>query len=223
MATNLTQAPGASPANPSRRSIMAVTAAAAAIAVTRPVFASPAEGGLAAAVTAYRTASAACDAFNDSKHMPGLKAWKKAEMAIPHITTRSTFINIAGERVALSTADAADVASARSLMKRKAFPAADFPEYFETSAELVIAADQREAECARLREAHKIDRLREREEELAAHSHRMMWAAVDLPVANLEELAAKLEFLNEVEIWECPSSIEAINADVRRLIQMGAH
>lgn len=180
-------------------------------------------------------AEAECDRFDQEVEMPARRACLAerealpAEEAPPHGEVATTYVNLFGETVRLSTARVGSVASARQMVRDPKPSDMDYPEWRQARLELVALADERdaivaaqtarrEAREAEIVERHQVARLAARSSTLANRSYALRSAAIAMPASNMADILTKLEFVDRVGCEGDPDFVLAsITADVRRL------
>jgi hypothetical protein len=182
---------------------------------------------------------AECDRFDEEVELPARRAcWAEkealpAEKAPPHREVATTYVNLFGETVRLSTARASSVASARQMVRDPQPSDMDHPDWRQARLELVALADERDAIIAaqtarrKAREAkidarHQVARLAARSLTLVDRSYALRSAAIAMPATSLADILTKLEFVDRVGCDGDPDFVLAsITADVRRLTGEG--
>ena len=153
-----------------------------------------------------------------------------AEAQPPHQQCTTTFVNAFGERIRLSTENVHALTTARAIANNDPFWADADEDWKQAHRELVAATDARNAVLAGQTARRKaleqetfarfrIDAIAARSEALAERRCRLWWAAVSSPVACLNDVVTKLDFINRtIPLDECTSeTFVAIAADVRQL------
>lgn len=184
-------------------------------------------------------AEAECDRFDEEVEMPARRAcWAEKEAlpveeAPPHREVATTYVNLFGETVRLSTARASSVASARQMVRDPQPSDMDYPDWRQARLELVALADERDAIIAaqtarrKAREAkidarHQVARLAARSLTLVDRSYALRSAAIAMPATSMADILTKLEFVDRVGCEGDPDFVLAsITADVRRLTGEG--
>lgn len=182
---------------------------------------------------------AECDRFDEEVELPARRAcWAEKEAlpveeAPPHRQVATTYVNLFGETVRLSTARASSVASARQMVRDPQPSDMDHPDWRQARLELVALADERDAIIAaqtvrrKAREAkidarHQVARLAARSLTLVDRSYALRSAAIAMPATSLADILTKLEFVDRVGCDGDPDFVLAsITADVRRLTEEG--
>lgn len=214
--------PGSAPANPSRRSALAILGTApiallpslAVLQCSEKADAAP-TGSLAEPIRHYRTLLADYDRFDAEVHMPALTASQEAISKVPHHRTRRTYENVLHEHISLSTQDPASVATARKVLA-DGWTKSD-PDYHATLTELANAAKRRDAKIARIEKDFNLRALRKREDDFSKRLCAATSAVVFTEVRSLADLADKADFITETEGWSIDDYQERIVADIRQL------
>ncbi len=178
---------------------------------------------------------AECDRFDEEVEMPARRAcWAEKEAlsveeAPPHREVATTYVNLFGETVRLSTARANSVAAARWMVRDPQPSDMDHPDWHQARLELVALADERdaiiaaqtarrEAREAEIVERHQVARLAARSSTLADRSYALRSAVIAIPATSMADILTKLEFVDRVGCEGDPDFVLAsITADVRRL------
>lgn len=212
-------------ANPSRRSALGILA-------TGPVAMLPAfaamscstkaeagiSPGMASAIARYRKVDADCERFGRLVYDPAAARYKAAVAAVPHRETEGqAFVNTAMRPLRTDEEDTIKFARRIVNSRHAAFERERDPEMFDTMAELVNLADQRETEIAALGESHGLDRINALDERYGDMLVAAEDAVVTCAVASFDDLVAKADFLTQQGLWERESVGEQIAADIRRL------
>jgi len=214
---------------PTRRGILGAMAALPALAgsgvaaAAAPISQSGVSPELTQAIAYYRRASAFSDDYHRSVHGPACESWRAAVARIPHAETKSSFENVKGDRITLTTADEASVACSRSMLDIAAeggLTGVD-ADYITTLREQVAAADSRDAERDRLRSLYRVDATGRRGDRIGGIALSAISKAVAIPARNAADLAVKIAFIAEVEWWDDRETQDAISDDARRLAKEG--
>lgn len=204
----------------SRRTVMRALIIAPSLIAT-PIAASAATGlvcnptgiseGMAAAIKAYREASARCDKFSTDVYGPAWEAWRAEVDAIPHFTTKASFKGWATFDH-LTTADRGMVAMAKKIVET-AKPG-HFRDYELAAAELVEAEGRREAQSKQLSRRYNVSALAEEDDRLGDIRDDLLTEIEEFPVATIADLIAKVEIIEETQ-----GQIEPVDllADLRRI------
>ena len=148
---------------------------------------------------------AECDRFDEEVEMPARRACAAEKTALPveevppHREVTTTYMNMFGETVRLSTARVGSVASARQMVRDPKPSDMDDPEWRQARLELVALADERDAIIAaqtarrEAREAeivarHQVARLAARSSTLADRSYALRSAAIAMPATSMADI-----------------------------------
>jgi len=182
---------------------------------------------------------AECERFDEEVELPARRAcWAEKEAlpveeAPPHREVTTTYVNLFGETVRLSTARVGSVASARQMVRDPQPSDMDHPDWRQARLELAALADERDAIIAaqttrrKAREAkidarHQVARLAARSLTLVDRSYALRSAAIAMPATSMADILTKLEFVDRVGCEGDPDFVLAsITADVRRLTGEG--
>jgi len=180
-------------------------------------------------------AEAEYERFDEEVETPARRACEAEKAALPveevppHREVATTYVNLFGETVRLSTARASSVAAARQMVRDPQPSDMDYPDWRKARLELAALADERDAiiaaqaERRKAKEAeidarHQVARLAERSSTLAGRSYALRSAAIAMPATSMADILAKLEFVDRVGSDGDPGFVlEFITADVRRL------
>ena len=211
--------------NATRRHVLGALLVVPAAAAAKPVF--PAtrirpdqpSPDLTQAILYQRRANSLAHHYANTVHTPAYDRWQEAVARIPHVVTASSFVNVKGDRITLTTADNSSLACSRSVLSAVAEgePSRVDAEYLATLREQVSAAEHRDAERDRLRLYHRVDATGERCDRLTDISLAAIDGALAIPARNVADLAAKIAFIDEVAWWDVPAAHDAISSDARRL------
>lgn len=206
-------------ATTSRRDVMrALAIVPAAIAAPAVANAAATNGGvspgMAAAIEAYRKASAAEDAFNHAIYDPAVAAWREAVEGIPHYATEAHLPAALGEAPRpMRTDNPSDLTMAR-MYQKLTVDGYGLGRDETALKELVERLEQREAEKQRLGTAHNIYALQDESERLAEIRTNAMFEVEAQPAHTLADLIAKTEFIKETD---GDTDHDELLADLRRI------
>ena len=133
--------------------------------VASPVAATPAIAAIKATklptlISAWKRAMAACASYEGIHLSPARSAYHAACEAVPHATTKASYISMAGER-RIRTDDEIAIGSARGTL-RTVDGKESCEDWSAVLREAIANDDARMAEMAHLREIHRIDYHMER-------------------------------------------------------------
>jgi hypothetical protein len=192
-------------------SMMLTTPAGAAAFASMPI--SPA---LAAAMHRHRQSRARANRFEQQVYGPALASARTEIEAIPHEHAATTFTDMAGDTIRLSTASAATVKMAQRTIANPGSLASSDKDWVRALGELAQLANARDARIEAIRQKHRLAEMRKREDHLTAREYAALLVVIETPAAHMRDLLAKVHFMQaEDEIND--HAIQAIAADIRRL------
>jgi hypothetical protein len=214
-------------ATTTRRALLAgapVAALAAIAAAPAPALASPAEvsPNVAAAIRAHGAALARVNAFRNI-HTPIEEAWFAASKAIPHVTTKNSYLNTEGEE-RRATTEPTSLGMARSILRDfdagTLYQSQHDTDFIATMREVVEAGAERDAEAGRIKAALGYEAADARLEELGNEEIEALGDLLQVPAQSFLDLIAKVELIHAEEAWGFRDAAEQIVADLRRLAAM---
>lgn len=182
--------------------------------------------------------NAECERFDDEVETPAREAWAAAieaypaEMPPPHEESRTSFVNVFGDAVRLSTSQIGVAANARKIVSDPTWSEVGGEDWRQAHREIADAFDRRNAilaeQAARrssfeasARERYRIDAITAWSNNLDDRRVSLWQAAVASPAASLADVLAKLAFIDRTTATD---EIEgdvfaAISVDIRRLAE----
>lgn len=201
-------------AETTRRAFIAATTSLAALSV--PALASSAprhDPGLLRCIDAHTRASNIAQAWHETVYEPAYTAYNSAKEAIPHYTTRFSWVSSGGGVHHMTTAIQTDADVVMTLRHGGYDYAND--DFGRCCAELRQALDDRNTKLAQLDAEWAASGLGERSDRLGDEWLVAMVAVRDYPVRTLSDLILKVEKLRECEdeIYD----LEAMHDDLKRI------
>lgn len=174
---------------------------------------------LAKRIDEHQEALRAATHYHDTVYLPALEAFyakRDAGLAeVPHHRTERSFDNMFGQRIHLTTESGPSVLMARKILADRTIANAP-DEYYDCLAELVEAADRRDAAVAKIVEADpNVDAMARKSDDMANLSYDFVQAVAEYPVRTIADLVAKLEYVREILGDEI--AISEILSDLRRI------
>jgi len=159
-----------------------------------------------------------------------------AEPSPPHEESSTTFVNMFGDTVRLSTEKIGTAAVARKVVNDPSWTDIGDEDWRQAHREIAAANERRDAvlaeQAARRRVFEEKTRAKFRIDEIAARSialedrrYQLMQVAIKTPAANLADVVTKLAFIERLfEDDEVDADVfSAIRTDVRRLAREARH
>ncbi len=206
-----------------RRGVLMVFAAAP-LAAAVPASAAT-TSPFARAVAHWRAETAAAEHYRRAVFGPAYEVWRAAKdaqdeliAAVPHVRTTSSYANMGGGRSTMTTECDWNVSLARRVLAdAKPATSQDDEDYLATLREVAGAADDREAEIARIKLAHPLPPKPDEGDEFYERVWDALQAAIAEPVRDARELAEKIAIMQGEDLFEHGASRDAFLRDVARL------
>jgi hypothetical protein len=196
--------------------VLAVAAMAPAAAATLPLSST---GGFPAAVARYRAAKAASDRFDATTYAAAIRAHDFAVIAFDKANPHSEFR--IGSRT-VSTENWREARHIRREMTNLRYLERCAWDDHRNDMLFLDAYDARDAALKALPERRRMDAMTDRSDALDDVEYQALMAAIATPVANLTDLAAKFDLIEECgQIDDNPSVRATFRADLARLAAGG--
>ncbi len=203
-------------ANLNRRSVLQAGAVAALMPAV-PVMALsalPSSAGIDDAIARFREAEASSNAWHAAVFDPAHAAYEAAWEALPHYTTKASFVSRDGSVIHMSTT--CDTAKAVvDSFRERGWKFAD-DDYGRCSAEIAEAFDHRTVRRDELLAEHRIWELNAESDRQTDMKVAALYAVEIYPVQSLVDMIKKIELLNSEELNEYLHQ-DIVLADVKRI------
>lgn len=170
---------------------------------------------LAAVIARYQQAAVVSDTWHGEVFDPADDAYREALKAIPHHTTRSTWVTKDGHHRPLSTTAKVDVEIVEDY-RRQGWTFSD-TDFGRCLAELADAIDNREVRRQRLSIKHRMKELVEESNRLTGARWDALAEVQQFPVRTAFDLLTKLE-LASTEADDDELSAELVIGDLKRIV-----
>lgn len=198
-----------------RRALIAGTASLTALTIPSVAHA-PApvhDARLLRRIAAYRRTKAVSDGWHKTVYDTASEAHDAARAAVPHHTTKTSFVNMLGKPVHLSTQSPGAARIIKTMQRDGEIYGSD--DFGQCCAELANALDARQAELDRLDAAWIATGLNGRSDALTDQTFAAFGEVCAYPVRTLADLLLKLETIRAVD--DDPIDVDDLLADLKRI------
>lgn len=197
-----------------RRAFIAATTSIAALSTPALALAAPLhDPALVRGITAYERGRRIVDNWHATVFDPAAEAFKAAIDAVPHHTTALSYLSNSGRTLHMTTANASNVAVARSIVRDGEHKKRD--DFWHCCEELCQAADDREAKLQRVQDDWRATGLSDRSDRLADKCFDLYGEVYAYPARTLPDMILKFEAIQQHDGEGYPP--ELILADLKRI------
>lgn len=151
------------------------------------------------------------------------------EMPPPHVETPTSFVNVHGKNVRLTTANAGNVVTSRRFVSDPTWAHMGDADWRQARRENAAAADERDAIIAAQKErraaleakmeaAFGLEAIEQRATQLLEREYDLWRAAISMPATTMADITTKLAFVDRVGRTDAEGCLlSALTADIRRL------